>query len=663
MITSFLALLGLLGAVISFCDDADEERQCSGNRARNLEEDDSHICADRSLDDYLSFSCSLYMAESTIPGAGLGIFSGIDRQEGNIVGNGDVMFPIVDLSYHLQGLRRKIAETILVDDVDPYLLDPMHDYIWFGPEMGMEQETSHPFIETEYVSAFAPGLDAAINCHLALTNTDKRGPTYDAAGLHRSKDPGAGSFTPYHRGQTYVTHPIPAGGELFKYYGDGWFTTREEQFGLVPLPTHYTIAERLLHKFNKKIERRKDWSESVRMDLFRLMTNFSWPSRTINALPKDRAGFVTVIEEGIRAIHQPNATRAVSDLNEHGRCLDYTAPRPSTIRQAGRGAFSTRFLPAGTTVASSPLLFFPFVDLFEMYAGSWMTKDDVPDGSRIVHHQILYNYCWHHPESSIFLCPYGAGINYINHGSNKTGAANVRLQWAKDGEMGHKSDWLTKSPKAMLNLASPGLFLDVVATRDIQPDEEILYDYGELWEAAWVQHVADWGAKHRHSETYQSARDWSEANPDAVLLSEKEQEEHPYPSHFVLKCLPHLDEYKYTNEEAREKWGEFLTPGNPCRIINRTKMENDDQFYYKILYKEMELMDLEEQKLTSLDEQPWIELDGVVRGALTFVDAPYSTDMWLQNAFRHPIGFPDDIFPDAWRGEFISVNDLIESSF
>ena len=32
------------------------------------------------------------------------------------------------------------------------------------------------------------------------------------------------------------------------------------------------------------------------------------------------------------------------------------------------------------------------------------------------------------------------------------------------------------------------------------------------------------------------------------------------------------------------------------------------------------------------------------------VDRPYTTDHWLEGAFRHPIGIPDDVFPEAWQG-------------
>ena len=34
--------------------------------------------------------------------------------------------------------------------------------------------------------------------------------------------------------------------------------------------------------------------------------------------------------------------------------------------------------------------------------------------------------------------------------------------------------------------------MDVVATRDIQPDEEVFIDYGEEWEVAWGDHVQNW---------------------------------------------------------------------------------------------------------------------------------------------------------------------------
>jgi hypothetical protein len=46
--------------------------------------------------------------------------------------------------------------------------------------------------------------------------------TYDTAGLHRSKDPGAGASTPYHAALTTATQDIAAGSEIFADYGKDW---------------------------------------------------------------------------------------------------------------------------------------------------------------------------------------------------------------------------------------------------------------------------------------------------------------------------------------------------------------------------------------------------------------------------------------------------------
>lgn len=71
------------------------------------------------------FQCGIYMAPSTIPGAGLGMFTGIDRREGDIVGDGDLLLPIVDVWWHLQASKDYNG----YDDA-PDTLDPTGDYVW-----------------------------------------------------------------------------------------------------------------------------------------------------------------------------------------------------------------------------------------------------------------------------------------------------------------------------------------------------------------------------------------------------------------------------------------------------------------------------------------------------------------------------------------------------
>eukprot|EP00980_Cylindrotheca_fusiformis_P003682 scaffold818_cov136-Cylindrotheca_fusiformis.AAC.48 len=137
--------------------------------------------------------CELYIAQSTIPNAGLGIFSAIERQPGDGIGEGDVCLPLFDPNSH---------------HGEPF--NPFEDYVWLGEDMGMHMEID------SVVTAFCPGLDCAINCNLALVNVDKSDLTFDTVGLHRALHPGAGANTPYHNATTKATRKIPAGGELFK---------------------------------------------------------------------------------------------------------------------------------------------------------------------------------------------------------------------------------------------------------------------------------------------------------------------------------------------------------------------------------------------------------------------------------------------------------------
>lgn len=149
--------------------------------------------------------CTRYMAPSTIPHAGLGVFTTTPLHKGDLVlPFGDVMIPIVAKAWHY---GKKMS------------FWPLKNYAWFARDKGMAEET--PFSQFK-VEAYCPGMDALPNCHLALVNLQQTLPQYHNGGLYRARDVGAGSFTPYQNGTSVVTHDVPAGGELFTYYGDKW---------------------------------------------------------------------------------------------------------------------------------------------------------------------------------------------------------------------------------------------------------------------------------------------------------------------------------------------------------------------------------------------------------------------------------------------------------
>ncbi len=581
--------------------------------------------------------CGLYLAESTIPGAGLGAFTGIDRQPGDIIGRGEVMVPVYDTSYHLKALEPNTWKRN-----DWHYLDPTRNYVWYGFDLGMQYETSCPYDE---ISGIAYGLDAAINCHLALYNAEKDHPSYDFANLHRSKDPGIGAFTPYHNASTSAARHLAAGSELFKSYGDQWFIDRTDELGLLPLTNHYTAVESTLKKLQQIFEFGRIPNQ-VRLDFYEhvVLTNpYRNTSRTLLTIPNAYDDFQYMAQNGINDYYQQHSIRSVDYLERHGRCVDTIQPQRSTIRQAGRGAFATRSFPRNAIVIGTPFFYFPSDDFFKLYAGNWMSQrfsEFHPD--QHVGFQLMYNYCWRHEHyqtvSSIVLCPYGMYVNYINHNQS---LANVRVQWAKDGDMNHNASLLQAHPRDMYYSDAPKLWLDFVALRDIKVGEEIFMDYGNVWEEAWQKHTAQWNNDKVYPTDYVSAYDWNRMSAKAMLRTSAEQVEQPYPDHFKMVCLPEIASptySEYLTSDACERLWEPSVLGWLCEIVDR-QHQLDGSYRYQVMY----------QNATDSDEA-WTESDWIVREAIKFVNRPYTNDIFIKHAFRQQIGIPDDIFPDSWRG-------------
>ena len=70
--------------------------------------------------------------------------------------------------------------------------------------VGMEREG-------ESSSGASFGIGALPNCFHPFINLEETYTSVDWAGVHRSQDPGAGAFTPYHDRKTYAYIDIEAG--------------------------------------------------------------------------------------------------------------------------------------------------------------------------------------------------------------------------------------------------------------------------------------------------------------------------------------------------------------------------------------------------------------------------------------------------------------------
>jgi hypothetical protein len=315
----------------------------------------------------LDSSCTLFLAESTIPNAGLGVYTSIERHPDEIIGEPDLCIPLVDMNYYNN------------NDQEHWFW-PLDDYVWSGHVMGMSSES----LFDDDIEAFCVGLDAVVNCNLALLNVAKSNVQYyhdhDIATTRRrrrrqyddTKNPGVGSYSPYQiNGTTRTTHSIPAGGELFKYYGESWFTSRPHSFGSIPLLQDYETVERLLRNLEEKLQR---VPYSIRQALYEdvILQQLPWKDtatnkRFYNALPLKYSDVQQSTTDGsssngdgsiIRSLHQDDAVRSHEWLLRNGRCLDHLQARPSLLPNgaAARGAFAKRSLPRDTIITTSPLL-------------------------------------------------------------------------------------------------------------------------------------------------------------------------------------------------------------------------------------------------------------------------------------------------------------------
>ena len=156
---------------------------------------------DNDNDNIHSIQCGVYLAPSSIPGAGLGMYAGnrsIDRHE--IVTNEDILIPIVEKNWHIE--ERLQDRNFLWDE-----------YIWNSEtilftagEIGKDLQS--------YMTMASPGVGAAANCYLSMVNVEDDPIQLSRADVPR-ESPGQGAFTIYHGRSFYAIDDIEPGQELF----------------------------------------------------------------------------------------------------------------------------------------------------------------------------------------------------------------------------------------------------------------------------------------------------------------------------------------------------------------------------------------------------------------------------------------------------------------
>mmetsp|Transcript_20107 Transcript_20107/g.27934 ORF Transcript_20107/g.27934 Transcript_20107/m.27934 type:complete len:296 (+) Transcript_20107:94-981(+) len=263
--------------------------------------------------------------------------------------------------------------------------------------------------------------------------------------------------------------------------------------------------------------------------------------------------------------------------------------------------------------------------------------------------QLVMNYQYAHPDSSALFFPLTTAL-MVNHNSIRMpgGAiANAELKWSTWNK---KSAYFLQRPLEDLKKEKYStMVFDVVATRDIRPDEEVFIDYGEEWENAWKKHVEEFPSKapcRFQNPCFQSSKSINRMNHDKFNPLYHQWSE----QHFTV-CRPVHEKESEDNiivqkndatEFAWDHVGFNLTVAGdirtPCLI---TKVHEAEQAFDVVYFLRLESDGMIHHVLRPVSH---LEADSI-----KFVSKPYKSDLFWEGSFRHEIKIPDEIFPQHWK--------------
>jgi len=493
-----------------------------------------------------------------------------------------------------------------------------------------------------------PSIGMAANSHLGLVNTKKLliiNRDTSVNGFHRSTDHGAGAVSDHPTVSWTAMKAIQKGEEIFVDYGNGYFATREEKLGVIPFEDDFDEADSIVKRFFN-VSKASNIDSAKLQELWDIIREIP-KSRISHALPKDAALLSDASEKGTALSALPNAIRPVEWLQEHGQCIENLNIKPSTIRQAGRGAFASRYLPKGSIISPSPLIQIKNKKALDMYELRQESDGEEPKkvGDKVVGRQLLLNYCFGHQNSTLIFFPYATAVQVINHKSDY----NAEIRWSKQAH--HHADWLEIDIED-IPVKQTGLMIDYVAVRDILPGEEVFIDYGRKWEESWNEYVTEWKSPQRASEFV--FPETMNASGEKVIRTVEEQIANPYPSNLQTTCFFYIKNIVKTEMEelsanTRTSWtepwnddfsvtefDEFLWQ---CHILERYQVASESLYTVQIFGGTSRF---------SISEALNHVVTNVPRRAIKFSAGRYSGDDLLRDTFRHEIEFPEAMFPSKW---------------
>ena len=420
--------------------------------------------------------CSMYLAPSGIPNAGMGVFTTRSYKRHEAIYNE----PTPSVIFLDKGLHMPADANW-----------PLFDYVW--------QTYGAGTYESRFAETWEPTqMGTLANYHPFLVNFGHHGngQRYDDTMASRFTDPEAGAFSYHTSFAMGSSRDIEAGEELFADYGEGYLNERshedENVYRLIPREEDYEQAAQVCKNLSQLKSVPQDAAEAIQTAV-RGLTN----ERVASLLPKDASTYAKYRRMDLEQIGFDLAwgtveRRSIDWIVENGKCLDGRFEvRQSSIPKAGHGAFATQRIAKGEMIVPTALLHVADKELLNIYnrtidpatgeimkrplekdpeTGRYTTQEDKPIGK-----QMLMNYCFGHRESSVLLCPTNAAT-VMNHCSIRTQSqgqcnskqgANAGYRWPEDWAPESK-EWLQLPYEELIQKHGRGLMLEIYATRDIE---------------------------------------------------------------------------------------------------------------------------------------------------------------------------------------------------
>ena len=287
----------------------------------------------------------------------------------------------------------------------------------------------------------------------------------------------------------------------------------------------------------------------------------------------------------------------------------------------------------------------------------------------------------------MLLCPLTSAmlINHCSVGRSKQfdcghpDGPNAVVRWSS-GWDNDSIQWRNATLDEIDNKFGRVLSLEIIATRDIQPNEEVFIDYGIDWENAWMKHVEEWKRiPLPNKENFISAQEANSRSGPIMknLISNdlRENVVHPY---LLIGCQYKIHrkiDFKNKNYTKPNKFWKTMTDQQilqtygedgsdyvygdksgyinhreyshwPCSIL---KEEGAGTGRYTVQIHQSPLRS-EKTRTTAWTENnvPRI-LTNYKQESIHYFIRPNSQDHMRPGVFRHHVGVPDNIYPNHWK--------------